>query len=479
LSLPTGSSPLLALPEPTRCDGAEVLVAGAGLAGLAAALELARRGHRVTVLEARQRVGGRVRTLRGVLGDGVRVEAGATFVPGNHAHVLGFAHALGVPLQREEGGRGAGRRYFVRGRMVTVGGRSAPEWPLPLAPHEAGLDPLARRRELLSPLLRRVGDPTQPGWPGHALQGYDAISLSALLASLGASPAAVELMGMGYLAEWGDGPEACSALSLLRDLAQQRPAAGVFRIAGGSARLPVALAAALPGRIRLGAVVRVIEHDRARVRVRLTTAPARREELSGHFLVCAIPFTCLRRIAVRPPLSAPKRAAIARLRSTSVTRVFLRLRPLPVSARGATLLTDLPLMLLADASPQNDGEMHSGAGVLEAFVTGPRARALALLSGERRVARTLELAERIYPGVTRAFQRGASYAWDRDPYARGDYAWFAPGELTTLGPHLAPPEGRIHFAGDHTSHVPGWMEGALASGVRAAAEIHRARCHGG
>jgi monoamine oxidase len=420
-----------------------------------------------------------VRTLRGVLDGGARVEAGATFVPGNHAHVLGFAHALGVPLQRVEAARGAGRRYFVRGRMVTVGDGSVPEWPLQLAHREAGMDPLTRRRELLAPALERIGDPGLPGWPGRALFGYDAISLAALLASRGASPGAVELLGMGYLAEWGEGPAACSALSLLRDLGQQRPAAGVFRIADGSDRLPAALAAALPGRIRLGTWVVAIEHGRARVRVRVVTGPGRGEELSGHFLVCALPFTCLRRIAVRPPLSGPRRAAIARLRSTSVTRVFLRLRRLPLGARSSTVLTDLPLMLLADASPPRAAEEHSGPGVLEAFVTGPRARALALLSRERRIARTLELAERIYPGVTRDFQRGASYAWDRDPYARGDYAWFAPGELTALGPQLAPAEGRIHFAGDHTSHLPGWMEGALASGVRAAAEIHRAWRHGG
>ncbi len=68
-------------------------------------------------------------------------------------------------------------------------------------------------------------------------------------------------------------------------------------------------------------------------------------------------------------------------------------------------------------------------------------------------------------------ERAAVYAWDADPWSRGDYAWFRPGQMHALLPHLATVEGRIHFAGDHTSSRPGWMQGALDSGLRAAAEV--------
>jgi monoamine oxidase len=71
--------------------------------------------------------------------------------------------------------------------------------------------------------------------------------------------------------------------------------------------------------------------------------------------------------------------------------------------------------------------------------------------------------------------RGITHCWDDDPFARGAHAWFAPGEMLSLGPALASAEGRVHFAGDHTSHRPGWMHGALASAKRAVAEVLRQR----
>ena len=80
----------------------------------------------------------------------------------------------------------------------------------------------------------------------------------------------------------------------------------------------------------------------------------------------------------------------------------------------------------------------------------------------------------MHPGLERHVEHGASVFWDADPWARGDYAWFAPGEMRAFLPHLARAEGRIHFAGDHTSLWPGWMQGALASGRRAADEVHAA-----
>jgi monoamine oxidase len=128
------------------------------------------------------------------------------------------------------------------------------------------------------------------------------------------------------------------------------------------------------------------------------------------------------------------------------------------------------VMHLGDATAGQPGPR----AVLEAFVTGPGARRIAAMAPEARVAFAREHARRIHPGLEPVFERGASYCWDADPWARGDYAWFAPGELRAFLPHLARREGRVHFAGDHTSSLPGWMQGALASGRRAADEVHGA-----
>jgi monoamine oxidase len=79
--------------------------------------------------------------------------------------------------------------------------------------------------------------------------------------------------------------------------------------------------------------------------------------------------------------------------------------------------------------------------------------------------------ERVYPGLAAQYEWGTSYAWDLDPWARGDYMWLRPGQVTTLEPHLGTPEGRVYFAGEHTSPWPGWMQGALWSGVQASRAI--------
>lgn len=91
-----------------------------------------------------------------------------------------------------------------------------------------------------------------------------------------------------------------------------------------------------------------------------------------------------------------------------------------------------------------------------------------------RIRFTLEHMEKVYPGIRQNFEGGTSKCWDEDEWARGDYAWFKPGQMTSLLPHIARPEGRVHFAGEHTSPWTGWMQGALESGIRAAREVNEA-----
>jgi monoamine oxidase len=450
---------------------ARVVVAGAGLAGLTAAYELAKRGHEVTVLEARDRPGGRVHTLRGEFADGLYAEAGAVYVPDTHFHTLGYVRELGVALvpaaARARGA--AGERYFVRGRSVPVHRGVAARWPVELAPHEAGLLPAALLARYVDPVLDQIGDPQHPSWPGEAALRLDGMSFAELLASRGASPGAVALMRLGYLDEWGDGIDTCSALSLLRDLSLRRGEETASVVAGGSDRLPHAFAARLGGRIRYGAAVTAIEQDGDGVRVAFTERGARRI-LAADRVVCAIPFPTLRSVRVTPALSDGKRRAVGGLRTTSITRVYLQVRERCWATGDVAVPTDLPIMHAVDATAGQPGRR----AVLETFVSGPNARRLLAMGAEARIAFAREQADRIHPGLARHFEHGASVCWDEDPWALGDYAWFAPGEMRAFLPHLARAEGRIHFAGDHTSPWPGWMQGALASGLRAADEVHAA-----
>jgi len=421
-------------------------------------------------MDALDRPGGRVHTLRGEFADGLYAEAGAVYVPDTHYHTVDLARELGVELVPAPRGRGAaGARYFVRGRSVSVQPGRAARWPVELSPSEAGMAPAALLARYAGPVLDAIGDPQHPSWPSEAALRLDGVSFAEMLRGRGASAGAVSLIRLGYLDEWGDGVDSVSALSLLRDLALQRGVGGMSRVAGGTDRLPRALAGRLGARVRYGAAVTAIEQDRDGVRVEIAEREGRRV-VAADRVVCAIPFPVLRTVRVSPALSPGKRRAVDGLRTTSITRVYLQVRERCWARDDIAVPTDLPIMHAVDATAGQAGRR----AVLEAFISGPSARLAAAMRPEARVAFAREHGDRVHPGLSRHVEHGTAVAWDADPWALGDYAWFAPGEMRAFLPHLARAEGRIHFAGDHTSPWPGWMQGALASGIRAAEEVDAA-----
>jgi monoamine oxidase len=91
------------------------------------------------------------------------------------------------------------------------------------------------------------------------------------------------------------------------------------------------------------------------------------------------------------------------------------------------------------------------------------------------VTRGVDLVADAFPGIRAEFEKGAAYRWSTEPWARGAFALYKPGQMTALLPQLSAPENGLHFAGEHTSLWTGWMEGALESGERAAREVLAAK----
>src|SRR5262245_51833543 len=294
-----GPHPLTPAGRPRR-----VLVLGAGLAGLCAAYELTQAGHDVTVLEARDRAGGRVRTLREPLADGLHAEAGATFLPAAHRYPMYYARRFGLPLLPHRHGP-AGLVYFLRGRHLDPRAPSLRDWPLDLTDEEreGGLRGLART--YLSPVVDRLAALGPPDEPPADLAWLDSCSLGEYLRGRGASAAAVELLALGTMELVGDGPDTVSAFLLLRDLAAFRRDPLSYAIAGGNDRLPDAFARRLAGRIRYGhPVVAITQNGREAAAV--VEGPEGRRRFRADYLVCALPFSVLRGIDVSPPLSGLK-----------------------------------------------------------------------------------------------------------------------------------------------------------------------------
>jgi monoamine oxidase len=363
-----------------------IIIVGAGLAGLVAAHELTSAGNQVVVLDAQQRPGGRVHTLREPFADGLYAEAGAARIPEEHDLTRGYASEFGLKL-------------------------------VPFQPDLQGTD--------VKDLQRQAG-----GAMGNAFWSDDTM---------------VELLNRS-------GGES----SLRR----------YDKIEGGNDRLPAAFAARLGSGVRYNAPVIRIEQDGQGVRA-VVQRGGGNEIVSGDYLICAIPFTVLRGIDVAPQYSAPKRKAIEQLNYSSASRIYLQTASRYWAKTGKSGFGMTEQMEVIDATYGQPGDR----GIMMLYTLGDPARRIEKMKPDQRIQYGRSEAERIYPGMGTNFERGFSWCWDEVPWARGGFAVYLPGQVAALYAAATQTEGRIHFAGEHLSSWPGWMQGALASGLRAAREI--------
>jgi monoamine oxidase len=431
--------------------GSPVIVAGAGLAGLSAAGALEARGAAVTLVEARDRVGGRVWTLRDGFAERQHAEAGADLIEAEQKHVRALAHELGlrpVRILRDSFGyygpdaRGVRRIHNHPGAFATLGRRLQ---------HEVQDFTLAEERwdsAVAASLARRsVAD-----W-------LDAVQAPSDLR------AGVRAFRGFFLAD----PEDLSLLAIVEQFAGGgTPGQGVIlRIPGGNDRLATLSAKRLRGRLLLDTVVRRITQRDGHVAVAVGTGD-RTSELRANFVICTLPASTARDVIFDPPLPDPQRDAFARLRYGCATRLLLQFDRRFWKVRGRPLAfgTDLPSGAVWDGNEQQKGR----AGILS-FLAGGRASA-ALQDLVRRDGIAGVVKQIGWLGRPSTVVTARAIAWDEDPWVRGGYAYFDPGFDPLWRAWLARPFGRIVFAGEHTSiKWQGYMNGAIESGLRAAAEV--------
>jgi monoamine oxidase len=448
----------------------KIIVVGAGLAGLSAAYELLQAGHEVSILEARARAGGRVYTLREPFSDGLHAEAGAMSVFDNHHWTMKYIKLFDLALDPYVPSKLSSLLY-LRGRRIEVKTGQPLDYPLQLTSDEKQLGRRGMWEKYVVPAIKEMGDYTAADWPPEGLKKYDRMSFFEFVLKQGASSDAAMLLGLGGLGGLGDGAQSVSALVLLREAAHRAMMKQSFTIRGGSDILPRAFAAKLSDRIRYGAPVVRIEQDAKQVRAVYLQAGAQTSLVADH-LVCAVPFPVLKRIEISPRFSEEKQRAIEQLPYTSVARTFLQTRKRFWIDEGLTgsATTDLSNMLVTDGAVHQPGIR----GILESYLSGAKARQVMALKESERVSTVLDLVEKVHPNVRQNFEVGITKCWDEDEWSRGAYAWYKPGQMISLMPHVVRPEGRVHFAGEHASSLFGWMQGALESGNRAAQEVNDA-----
>jgi monoamine oxidase len=450
LSLVAGAPAVLARqPKPS---GAPVVVVGAGLAGLRTAMRLHQAGRPVVVLEARERSGGRVLTIRSPFDDGLYGEAGPIRIAGVHRAVLRAVREHGLKLVPFESSNGAP----LPGPDATGAAGAG------LRPDERGQDSRALLERYVGTLPASLADPAATDAAYAAWRDYDRMTWPEWLLERGASPGAVRLMTQG-----GDS-SALSALYMLRQFAMLRTSSQLFKIAGGMDRLPQAMTAALGDVIRYETAVVRINHASAGAVSIEYEARGRVERLAASHVVLAIPLSTLRQIEFQPRLSAAKEKAIGAVAYYPGVRILLQARDRFWNRAGLNGSARTARAEVWDCTYDRQGPAR---GILGATAGGAVGHKFMDMNEAQSLAFGVDLVAEAFPGIRSAFEKGVVHQWALDRWSRGAFVAFAPGQMTALTPEIARPEDRLHFAGEHTSSWMGWMEGALDSGERAAREI--------
>ncbi|MEP6887940.1 MAG: NAD(P)/FAD-dependent oxidoreductase [Nitrospirales bacterium] len=434
--------------------GTSVIVAGAGLAGLAAAVDLANAGAQVTVVEARDRVGGRVWTLRDGWRNGQHAEAGADLIDEGQEEMQRLVARLGLELVPIlEGGFG----FVMRGEdgpPCMSGGPGSVGW--------------RTLRERLEPRIRgyRLVDRR---WDSLVAQDMARTSVAEWLDEVKAD-AKMRALARGLRGFFLADPADLSLLVLVDQLAADVPGGGrMYRIKGGNDRLASGLAHMLGELMHIRTEVRAVSQTRDNVRLRLRTGNGTESDMSADYLVCAVPATVLRDIVCDPPLPPEQEQAVLRLNYGPATRTMLQFerRFWRHSGKRRAYGTDLPIGAVWDGNEEQSGN----EGILSLLAGGSASvetQQIIAHEGVEGLVRQLE-----WLGVNQLpVLSSRVISWENDPWARGGYAYFDPAYDPAWRPWLSKPHGRIVFAGEHTSvQWQGYMNGAVESGLRAAKEV--------
>ena len=487
LAVPTpAGAENFALPRGTG-RGRSVVILGAGIAGLVSAYELSQAGYHVTVLEARDRIGGRVWTIRGgdrivqtgrpdqraAFGDGLYFNAGAARIPATHRAILGYARRFGVPMEvmvnanRSAGWDFAGKVHQERRMVNDMRGRLAELLAKAIDQH--ALDQTVTRGELemirqfLVPYaqLDSNGRYVPQGSSGYSVEG----------GAYGQAPVPLPPLSWSELLPK---PAATSRGSMAQPYLFDEiwdMQATMLQPVGGMDRIAHAIYERVKPLVRLNTPVKEIRRLGNRVRVvhgggtRFTEAD---------FCICTLPMPVLARIPA--DFSAAKKAALGSAGYRPSVKVAFespRFWETDDGIYGGLAWTDR----LNENIMYPSGGYNDPKGVLVTSYCGGWTRpenpqAFVDLSHEERFQVCRDSVEALHPGRSRLLGKGVTVAWSLTPYSEGVGAMW-PGGLSAVSPRpaayteLFKPEGPIVFAGEHLSYQQTWQEGAVLSAFEA------------
>ncbi|HUD28212.1 MAG TPA: NAD(P)/FAD-dependent oxidoreductase [Novosphingobium sp.] len=463
LSLAAG--PVRAAPPAVeRCD---VVVIGAGLAGLNAATILADLGARAIVLEAQDKPGGRLHTLR--TPDG-HFDCGATTIGPEYGRVRALAERFGVELVAPH--RRGGMAWAING----ASGNGA-DWATSPANRTHGDERAIAIAQLEVAMINRFGKlPAPDAWRDAEFARWD-IPLDRFFRECGLSEEAIRLIGITSNCET---LETTSALFQMKELQSisawgkegggqknsvYEAGTGEFHyIAGGSDRLPEAIAQGLGVPVRCGTAVAAIDMDGGGC----TVTCANGSRIACDYVISAVPLGALSRIAISPRPTGLRAESIDDALYMGTSHFFFAVTA-PYWERDG-----LEPGLVTDAAIERVFANKGTSGAVEwldVWMNGAGTLRFDALPPDQALAAVTEELLRIRPAMAGAIRPIGQHSWRRNPFIGGNKHIFRPGQVSRFGAAIADPWQRLHFAGEHTRDVEPGMEAAAATGERAALEV--------
>jgi monoamine oxidase len=473
--------------------GASVLILGAGLAGMTAALELRKAGYSVRILEFNNRPGGRNWTLRG--GDrftelggfaqacefeqGLYVNPGPWRIPYHHRALLDYCKRLGVALEPfiqlnhnaylHASKAFGGRPQRIRDIKTDFQGHTSEL--LAKVTQQGKLDEAVTRedRELLLAALRSWGAldgnyAYKAGLIPAAFRGYAKPPGGGLTAV----PVAGEPIGLPDILKSG-------LWRYLQNFARYEFQTTMFQPVGGMDMIGKAFAGQVGDLIRYNAKVTRIAQDDRGVTVTYTDvgAPATPQQAKADWCICTIPLSILSQLQI--DVNDRMKAAIDAVPYTSSVKIGLQFKRRfweeDEAIYGGISYTDLPIRQIAYP---NTGFNRNGRGVLLGayLYDGANAFEFTSMAPAERVARAVELGAAIHPQYRSEFENGVAVAWHRVPFTLGCAGGWTEAARAQHYDNLCQIDGRIVLAGEHASYIPAWQEGAILSSLDAIARLH-------
>lgn len=458
------------------CNGRRVVILGGGLAGLTAAYRLMNQGYEVIVLEGQDRVGGRVLTVRDGFKAASHVEMGATRIFSTHTATLKYVNLFGLgPLVPYDSGN---RAFYMRGRRFMPPPAGQP-WPVADMSEAEKANPFAFIGPYVVSGFKKLGNLDTAAWPDDqpSALDLDKVTFEQYLLKQGASPGWVDW----FRALEGN----IKRINACAGFAVEKVASGVdgelpTSIPGGNDRLPKAFAAALGDRVKLRCKVVRLEQSASEVTVTYLDAQGRQTQVGADRCVSALPFSTLRKVAIATPFADDKMRAIQGLRYMPAARCHFQTRTRfwtsdPLGPLGGLNLVGTDTFagrIWNTSSQQTDRTM----GMIHAYMFDVEASEYASLPG-RIDAMRRHIDDKLLPGLRPdRVVASAEKVWQEDAWVEGGWGWSDVNEVGGLHQARRRAEGRVHFAGEHTSVWIAWMNGAIESGERAADEILTAGC---